>query len=93
MKLFIHHDEKGSIVSAVKVHEMNSALPHPFVHHEESNRVIEVEVTPELNSLHVHEVVEQYFVDHEGRLMKKEAGKAKKKGWKSGPDRMPKNAR
>jgi hypothetical protein len=85
MRLFIHYDEKGNIVSVVKVHEMNSALPHPFAHQEESDCVIEVEVTPELIGLDAHEVAGQYFVDREGRLMKKQAGKAKKKERKSGP--------
>lgn len=71
MKLFIHFDEKGNIVSAIRVHEMNSAFDHPFAHSDESGRVIEAEVTKELNGLQAHEIVEQYCVDTSTRSLRK----------------------
>ncbi len=62
MKLFIHCDAKGGILSAVKVLE-SSAQYHPFAHVEESEHIVQTEMNAELKALFAHEISEQYQVD------------------------------
>lgn len=82
MKLFIHFDDDGQILSVGKVHAMEHEGHNPFIHAEKPDRVIETEAPPELQDLDAHEIAEQCVVDTcEGVLRKKAAG-AKKAGAK-----------
>jgi len=79
MRLFIHFDEDGQILSVGKVHAMEHEEHNPFIHAEKPDRVIEVEAPPELQDLDAHEIAEQYVIDTAaGVLRKKKAAGAKK---------------
>jgi hypothetical protein len=90
MKLFIHCDAKGDILSAVKVQEAGAEY-HPFAHVEESDHIVKTEINAELKALFAHEISEQYQVDLESRRLKKKAAstvvkEATKKSRKSRPE-------
>ncbi len=80
MKLFIHFDKDGQILSVAKVHLMEHEGHHPFIHAEKSEQVIEVAATRELKDLDAHEIAEQYMIDITSRVLRKkqEAGTVKR---------------
>jgi hypothetical protein len=95
MKLFIHFDERGQVLSVAKVHAAGGRTQNPFLHVGRQEQVLELELTEEFHALDAHEIAEQYAVDVKQRkLMKKAAAKkkaakktARKKSGKKSPDR------
>ena len=71
MRLFIHYDEKGNIISASKTEGLAESLAHPYGHVGEDEAVLEVEPDETLEALDCHEIGEQYVVDVEQRRLKK----------------------
>ena len=63
MRLFIHYNAAGDILSASKVEIMDESLVHPFGGTDNEESVLEVEPTDELKALDCHEICEQYTVD------------------------------
>lgn len=74
MKLFIHFDKDGKILSVAKVHLIEHESHHPFVHAEKPDQVIEVAATRELKDLDAHEIAEQYLIDITSRVLRKKQG-------------------
>jgi hypothetical protein len=78
MKLFIHFDEDGQILSVAKVHAREDQQHHPFMHVANPDQVAEVELPPDMKDLNAHEIAGQYEVDPKSkRLKKKSTGKAR----------------
>ena len=71
MKLFVHFDEQGRIVSVAKVHAAEGPALNPFLHLEQQERVLEMNATEELQALDAHEIAEQYAVDLPDRKLRK----------------------
>jgi hypothetical protein len=89
VKLFVHFNEDGQVISVAKVHGEEAVAQNPFLHTEQE-RVLEIKATEELRALDAHEIAEQYVVDvKERRLRKKDQDEkraTKKKAGKTGPD-------
>jgi len=96
MKLFIHFDEQGQVLSVAKVHAAGERTQNPFLHVERQELVLELDLTEEFHALDAHEIAEQYMVDVKLRqLTKKAVAKeksakktARKKSGKKPPDRQ-----
>lgn len=71
MRLFVHFDDKGQVLSAAKVHGTGGALENPFLHVERQDRVLEMAATEELQALDAHEIAEQYKVDMKRKTLRK----------------------
>lgn len=71
MKLFVHHDEKGQVLSVAKVHAGTSPAQNPFVYVDSLEHVLEIEATKEVGALHAHEIAERYEVDMKKRNLRK----------------------
>jgi len=86
MKLFVHFDEEGRILSVARVHRTAGAPQNPYIHVERQEHVLEMDATEEFQALDAHEIAEQYMVDlKKQRLQRKvqgERSKAKKKAGK-----------
>ncbi|HZD93956.1 MAG TPA: hypothetical protein VE133_06860 [Candidatus Sulfotelmatobacter sp.] len=78
MKLFVHFDEQGRIISVAKVHVSGGAAQNPFLHLEQQDRVLEMNAPEELRAMDAHEIAEQYMVDLKDRTLRKlkQAGEA-----------------
>jgi hypothetical protein len=70
MKLFMHFNEDGQVISVAKVHGEEGAAQNPFFHAEQE-RVLEIKATEELRALDAHEIAEQYVVDVKNKRLKK----------------------
>lgn len=90
MKLFVHFDDEGRILSVARVHGTAGTPQNPYIHVEQQERVLEMDATEEFQALDAHEIAEQYMVDLKNeRLQRKgqgERSKAKKKAEKKDPD-------
>lgn len=75
MRLFVHCDKDGGILSVAKVEDASPGL-HPFMHVGEPDRAVEVSHTPEVERLDAHEIVEQYEVDLRSNRLRKKTAKA-----------------
>jgi hypothetical protein len=71
MRLFIHFDAQGKIVSASKVEVMHPGLEHPHGALNEGDDVLEVEPTVEQAALTAHELGQKYTVDVKKRKLQK----------------------
>ncbi len=71
MRLFIHYDGKGSIVSATKSNLLDESLAHPYGLIGEDEGVLEVETDAELEALDCHEICERYKVDLKKKSLRK----------------------
>lgn len=72
LKLFIHFDEQGQVLSVAKVIAAGGAAPNPFMHVEQQELVLEMDATEEFEALHAHEIAEQYTVDVKSRKLRKQ---------------------
>lgn len=63
MRFFIHHDQKGNILSVSKVESMDASLEHPYAELAPGESVLEVEPTAELKKIECHTISERYLVD------------------------------
>jgi hypothetical protein len=70
MRLFIHYDEKGRILSADKANVFHDSLADPGGV-AGSEKILEVEPTDELTALDCHEICEKYTVDTKKMVLKK----------------------
>jgi hypothetical protein len=75
MRLFIHYDEAGNIISASKASVLHESLEHPYGDVAENAGVLEVEPNAALDALDCHEIVEQYVVDVEQKKLKKKTAR------------------
>jgi hypothetical protein len=71
VRLFIHFNQQGNIVSVSKVEFMQPDLVHPHGGLMEGDDVIEIDPEEEHISLDAHEIAEQYSVDVKKRKLRK----------------------
>lgn len=91
MKLFVHFDEEGRILSVARVHRTADTLQNPYIHVEQHESVLEMDATGELQALDAHEIAEQYVVDLKSKTLKKQkqAGPAKPEEPRKGTAKKP----
>ena len=70
MRLFIHFNRRGTIISVSKVEFMNPDLVHPHAGLAKGDEVIELDPEEEHLPLDAHEIAEQYSVDVKKRKLK-----------------------
>lgn len=63
MRLFLHSDQEGNLLSAIKVTVMVEDLEHPYGDVGEDQRVVEIQPTAELEHLSCHEICDRYILD------------------------------
>jgi hypothetical protein len=71
MRLFVHFDRGGTILSVSKVEFMAPGLEHPHGALQEGDDVLEQTPTAEQAALDVHELMEHYSVDLKKRKLRK----------------------
>jgi hypothetical protein len=71
MRLFVHFDRGGAILSVSKVEFMAPGLEHPHGALQEGDDVLELTPTAEQAALDVHELMERYSVDVKKRKLRK----------------------
>jgi hypothetical protein len=71
MRLFVHFDPNGTILSVSKVEFMASGLKHPPGALQEGEDVLELVPTAEQAALDVHELMARYSVDLKKRKLRK----------------------
>lgn len=71
MRLFIHFDKQGKIISASKVEIMHHGLEHPHGALNAGEDVIEMKLSGEMAALDAHEFAEKYTVDIKKRKLQK----------------------
>lgn len=76
MRLFIHHDSKGNIISVSKAEVMDASLEHPYAGLGPGESVLEVKPTSELEALDCHEICERHLVDLKKLKLKKKSSRA-----------------
>lgn len=71
MRLFVHFDRKGTVLSASKVDVLADGLDHPHGALGDGEDVLEVHPTPEQAALDAHELMARYAVDVKQRKLQK----------------------
>jgi hypothetical protein len=71
VRLFVHFNRRGTIISVSKVEFMNPDLVHPHAGLMEGDEVIELDLEDEHLPLDAHEIATQYLVDVKKRKLKK----------------------
>jgi hypothetical protein len=71
VRLFVHFDRRGTIISVSKVEFMNPDLVHPHAGLTEGDEVIELDPEEEHLPLDAHEIAEHYTVDMKTRKLRK----------------------
>jgi len=91
MKLFVHFDEEGRILSVARVHRTGDAPQNPYIHVERQEHVLEMDATEEFQALDAHEIAEQYKVDLKSKTLKKQkqAGPTKREQPRKGAEKKP----
>jgi hypothetical protein len=63
MRVFVHYDKEGQILSVVQVERMADDLEHPFTLTEEAQGVLELETDDPTAKQACHEIQADYAVD------------------------------
>lgn len=71
VRLFVHFDRNGTILSVSKVAFMAPGLEHPHGALQDGEDVLELAPTAEQAALDVHEIMARYSIDVKKRKLRK----------------------
>jgi hypothetical protein len=71
MRIFVHYDKQGQIISVVQIESLGEGLEHPFLLDEKSGGVLELKADDPAASLPLLEIHEGFVVNVDSKKIER----------------------